>query len=394
MTEHASSVREFENPETDRGEPRSATASATGLRTMVIVNRRNVVPDEELRRRVATDAIPDAVSIDDAIGATLIDDRYFASMPGMRGRLLRRMPPMIAQLTEILLRGSHYDAVLTWSDLPAIAVAGIMRTWRRRPAHVAILMWPAKRKKAIPLRIVQRGIDRIIVCAPRQRQFVEEELGVPVGRLVKVRFGADTRFWRPMPGAGDMICSVGQEMRDYGTLLEALRPLDISCHIAAASGMFNTTSDKWWRATVDQQPLPDRVTVGAKTFAELRALYARSRFVVVPLLPSDSDNGITSILEAFAMGKAVICTDTAGQIGVLEHGVNCLRVPPFDVEALRAAIVKLWGDPEMCRRLGAAGRQLVEARHSNEQWIAGVSRGIEEAVAVRAAAGRARGRAA
>ena len=93
------------------------------------------------------------------------------------------------------------------------------------------------------------------------------------------------------------------------------------------------------------------MTVGAKTFAELRALYARSRFVVVPLLPSDSDNGITTILEAFAMGKAVICTETAGQIGVLEHGVNCLRVPAFDVEALRAAIVELWRDPQMCQRL-------------------------------------------
>ena len=299
---------------------------------------------------------------------------------------------MIAQLTEILIRGRHYDAVLTWSDLPAIAVAALMLTWKRRPAHVAILMWPSKRKKAIPLDKIQRGIDRFIVCAPRQRQFVEEELGVPVERFVDVRFGTDTRFWRPMTGAGDRICSVGQEMRDYGTLLEALRPLEISCHIAAASGMFNRTSDKWWRATVDEQPLPVGVTVGAKTFAELRALYARSRFVVVPLLPSDSDNGITTILEAFAMGKAVICTETAGQIGVLEHGVNCLRVPAFDVEALRAAIVELWRDPQMCQRLGAAGRQLIEARHSNEQWIAGVTRGIEEAIAARAAAGRVRER--
>ena len=157
---------------------------------------------------------------------------------------------MIAQLTEILIRGRHYDAVLTWSDLPAIAVAALMLTWKRRPAHVAILMWPSKRKKAIPLDKIQRGIDRFIVCAPRQRQFVEEELGVPVERFVDVRFGTDTRFWRPMTGAGDLICSVGQEMRDYGTLLEALRPLEISCHIAAASGMFNRTSDKWWRATV------------------------------------------------------------------------------------------------------------------------------------------------
>ena len=66
---------------------------------MVIVNRRDVVPDEELRRRVATDAIPDAVSIDDAIGATLIDDRYFARMPGMSRPAPPSLPLMIAQLS-------------------------------------------------------------------------------------------------------------------------------------------------------------------------------------------------------------------------------------------------------------------------------------------------------
>ena len=71
-------MSEIGYPETDRGGGRSPAPSAAGLRTMVIVNRRNVEPDEQLRRRVATDAIPDAVSIDDTIGATLIDDRYFA----------------------------------------------------------------------------------------------------------------------------------------------------------------------------------------------------------------------------------------------------------------------------------------------------------------------------
>ena len=70
-----------------------AAPSATGQSApWSLSTARNVVPDEELRRQVATDAIPDAVSIDDAIGATLIDDRYFAEMPGIRGRLLRRVP--------------------------------------------------------------------------------------------------------------------------------------------------------------------------------------------------------------------------------------------------------------------------------------------------------------
>jgi glycosyltransferase involved in cell wall biosynthesis len=136
-----------------------------------------------------------------------------------------------------------------------------------------------------------------------------------------------------------MICSVGQEMPDYGTLLKALNPLGIRCHIATGTGIFGSTSDKWWRATVGEQALPPGVTVGAKSFVELRELYAQSRFVVVPLLPSDSDNGVTTIIEAFAMGKAVICTETAGRPQILAPGINCLSVPPSDAEALREAIV-------------------------------------------------------
>ena len=360
---------------------------------MVIVNRRRLMPDEDLRRQIAADLVPDAVSVDDAIGATTIDDRYFAAMPGLRGRIMRKLPRSIAQSVEILVRGKHYDAVLTWSDLPAIKAAGMMRLWRDRPAHVAILMWPSKPKKAIPLRLVQRAIDRIIVWPPLQRQFVEVALAVPAERFVDVQCGVDARFWRPMSGAGDMICSVGQEMRDYGTLVDALSGVDIPCHVAAASGIFGVSSEKWWRDTVGERALPPNVTVGKKSFTELRELYARSRFVVVPLLPSDMDNGVTTILEAFAMGKCVICTETAGQVGIVEHGVNCLRVPAFDVEALRTAILELWNDPEKCARLGAAGRQLVDEKHSNDQWIAGIRRGIEEAVAIRAGAGRVRRRA-
>ncbi len=121
------------------------------------------------------------------------------------------------------------------------------------------------------------------------------------------------------------------------------------------------------------------MTLGRKSHPELRDLYARARFVVVSLLPSDMDNGITVITEAFAMGRAVICTDSPGQTGLLEPGVNCLRVPPFDPQAFRAAIVELWEDPERCRRLGAAGRAAVVERHGLEQWRATLLRAVEEA---------------
>ena len=105
------------------------------------------------------------------------------------------------------------------------------------------------------------------------------------------------------------------------------------------------------------------ITVGRKSPVELRDLYAGARVVVVPLYPSKSHNGISTCLEAMAMGKAVICTLTEGQVGALGDEINSIRVPPRDEVELRRAIERLWGDPELCARLGAAGRRLVEQRY-------------------------------
>ena len=364
--------------------------AALTVRTLVLADR-GKPPDPELRRLIATDVIPDVVSAEDAIGATCVDDRWFAAMPGLRGWVFRCLPLLLAQALELWLRGAQYDAVLTWSDWPSIVTAGVMFFWRGRPAHVAILMWPSKPKKAIPLRLVQRSIDRVVVGAPLQRRFLQEKLGMSAERFVSVRPRVDTNFWRPMQCCErDLICSVGQEMRDYGTLLDALEPLGIPCHIAVGTGMSGSRSERLWRKSLRGRTLPPGVTVGAKSYVELRALYARSRFVVVPLVPSDNDSGINTIREALAMGKAVICTDIPGQTGILEPGRNCLLVPPFDPAALREAILELWNDQDKCDRLGAAGRELMVERYGLEHWTATLVTAVDEAVGLRTAAGRTR----
>lgn len=360
------------------------------LRTLVNARPRKVGVDE-LRRQIASDLEPDVVGSDDAIGATHIDEAFLAALPGLGGAVCRRLPLSMAQPLAVLLRGRYYDAVVTWSDQPVIVMATLMLLWKRRPAHVAILMWPSKRRKAIPLRVVRRRVDRFITTSPLQQRFVRERLGIEPERLVEVRGQRiDTKFWRPLPGAGDLICSVGQEMRDYATLLAALEPLDIPCHIAPGAGLVGASAAKWWQTSLEGRLLPDTVTVAAHTYAELRDLYARSRFAVVPLLPSDHDNGVTTILEAFAMGRTVICTDSPGQVGLVEDGVNGLRVPPGDAVALRSAIVELWRDPDRCARMGAAGRALVLERHGLDRWTTTLVEAVNGAVEIRARAGRSR----
>ena len=368
-----------------------APEEALASRTLVIARPRRT-SNPELRRAIAGGDIPDVVRSDDAIGATHLDDRYFAALPGIRGQLLRSLPLSVAQPLEVLARGRFYDAVLTWSDRPAVILGTLMLAWKRRPAHVAILMWPSKPKKAIPLLLARRGIDRFVACAPLQRRFLLERLRIAPERVVEVKGRrVDVDFWRPRPQVEiDTISSVGQEMRDYSTLVAAIDSLEVPCHIAPGAGIVGASAAKWWRRSLEGRELPANVTVAACTYAELRDLYARSRFVVIPLIPSDNDNGVTTILEAFAMGKAVICTDSPGRAGVIEDGVTGLCVAPGDPIALRKAILELWNDPERCERMGAAAREYVVANHGIDRWTDSLVEAIDGAVAMRAHAGRAR----
>jgi len=135
-----------------------------------------------------------------------------------------------------------------------------------------------------------------------------------------------------------MICAVGAEMRDYTTFLEAIRGTHLRCHIATdhvrIPGRLRILNDRRVPIGDIRARADTYITAGRVSLTELRKLYARSRFVVVPLLPSDTDNGVTCILQAMAMGKPVICSRTRGQVDVIEEGVTGLYVPVGDAAAL------------------------------------------------------------
>ena len=68
------------------------------------------------------------------------------------------------------------------------------------------------------------------------------------------------------------------------------------------------------------------------------------------------------VVEAMALGKAVIATDHGGPREILAHGESGLLVPPGDPTALAGALDGLLRDPARRERLGAAARHRVEER--------------------------------
>ncbi len=87
-------------------------------------------------------------------------------------------------------------------------------------------------------------------------------------------------------------------------------------------------------------------------------------------MPSYREGLPRGLIEAAAVGRAIVTTDVPGCRDVVRHEVNGLLVPARDGEATAAAIARLLEDAELRRRLAAAGRAIAEAEFSVEAFIA------------------------
>src|SRR5439155_6486410 len=90
---------------------------------------------------------------------------------------------------------------------------------------------------------------------------------------------------------------------------------------------------------------------------DVSGLLARSQMMV---LPSRSEGISLTVLEAMACGLPVVATRVGGTPEVVVEGETGLLVPSCDPAALAKAILRLRRDPEVCSRMGEAGRRRVE----------------------------------
>jgi glycosyltransferase involved in cell wall biosynthesis len=256
-------------------------------------------------------------------------------------------------------RRRRYDVIMTDGEQVGLPLAVLIRwlgSGGTRHAMIVHVVSVPKKERLVRWTRISGAIDRWIVYSSAQAEFIRRRFGVPEHRVVLTSFMVDTLFFTsgPPPDQGrPMICSAGLERRDYPTLVEAVRGLDIDVVIAAAS--------PWSRQTDSSKgvELPSNVTIERLSLHQLRDLYARSQFVVLPLLEVDFQAGITTILEAMSMCRAVVCSRTAGQTDTIVDGLTGLYVPPRDADALRRVIQHLTTSRAECRSLGAAGRKWV-----------------------------------
>jgi glycosyltransferase involved in cell wall biosynthesis len=160
------------------------------------------------------------------------------------------------------------------------------------------------------------------------------------------------------------VCSVGLEWRDYPTLIEAANGLNCDVKIAAGSLWSKGKNE------AEGRQVPTNVDVRKYKYPELRKLYAESKIVVIPLYQTDFQAGITSILEAMAMGKPVIVTKTAGQTDTIIDGETGLYVSPGDPNDLRKKIHYLLENETERRRIADNGLRAFQNSFTLDHLVA------------------------
>jgi len=183
-----------------------------------------------------------------------------------------------------------------------------------------------------------------------------------------IRHGADSQFWTPLPegeeierGEHPRIVSIGRIAfnKGYDVLLKALamvkeRGQMFECRIAGHGPYVEQI-----QAIIKELGLENEVTMlGGLTEEECR--HEARRADMFALASYKEPLGVV-YQEAMSVGLPTIGTSAGGVGDVIKDGENGLLVPPYEVEPLADAIMRLIEDPGLRKRLGEAGRKTVVA---------------------------------
>jgi len=259
--------------------------------------------------------------------------------------------------------------------LKPVLYGSIAARWAGRPAIVNALAgmgwlcssWGATHRvrsvvRSILTRLLKRGLT--IVQNPEDARMLVEA-GVPASLIKRI------------PGAGVDPRLYGKEAPDSGPPLVVLvaRMLwdkGVGDFVEAATRIRHAG----FKARFALVGIPDPENPTSVPDTQLRAWHERGHIewwgyradipavlakASIACLPTFYGEGVPkALIEAMASRRPIVTTDIPGCRELVDGGRNGILVAPRDVNALTAALEALIRDPERCRRMGEAGRLMVE----------------------------------
>lgn len=252
--------------------------------------------------------------------------------------------------------------------------------------HQAVVRNGNKLKNLIS-RFFYKGIDQMFFFS---RALIDDSLRsgkVTAGQLHLIHWGADLDFYDylkqhlPADNEGEekTFISTGKENRDFATLLQAFAetglPVDIFTTPTAGDKNYERLLKQYAPCTNIRVHFTDGI-IPHKLAVEV----CRSKVVVTCCLDYPYTVGLTTLVEAFALGLPVICSrNPKFGMDVEKEGAG-IYVDYNDTEGWKQAIRYLYTHPQEARQMGANGRRLAEREFNLEHYSAELSEILTETV--------------
>lgn len=277
---------------------------------------------------------------------------------GLRG--LRKHLCHAMDALKLLIRARNYDALAVFTvGIEAFLVGKFHRLVCPQTRIVcADFLIPRPDVRLGPLRDGLRGIDAFVCIRQGDIVTLRQRFGVPPARCIFSPFPVNPDILEIPTSEAGYIYSAGWAHRDWPTLVRALANLPYRA-ILSAGGPVDVPETARERIQVLPQQSP----------GEGRRLMANAALVVLPLAETELPSGPLVLLDAMAMGKAVVVTNVNGSRDYGIDGRTLFFVPPGDSDALSAAVETLMSDDALRRRIGQAGREDVSRRFTTDQFF-------------------------
>lgn len=275
---------------------------------------------------------------------------------------------------RILLRYSQYDLVYSGCQFNTLFLSLLRSLGIFRKPIIAIVHHPMIKGRESNVFI--KGHWKLLCISKRIMSQLEKEFNVDEGKACLLDWGIDLPFYEKQSSGGSVdnetgfFVSAGKSSRDHDTLVKAFlginSPLKIYCSAQSAP----TISD-----------LPSNIIVqfnhstnNAISYKDLLAEYKKAYAIAIPLIDTDSLAGLTSLLDAMAMGKPMIMTkNNQVDIDIEKEGIG-IWVNPGDVNGWQEAISYLLANPQKAREMGNRGYDLCRNKYNLEVFSANLAR--------------------
>lgn len=214
-------------------------------------------------------------------------------------------------------------------------------------------------------RLFYRGMDHMIFFSEKLMQDSLLSKKADPRRMSMVHWGADLEYYSPLlapPSGGLPFISTGKELRDYETLLKAFQEtgLPLTLYVEKKRQAYFEGLNLLG-PNVDihygDRPIPH----------EIALMVAKSRCVCICCQKSNYTVGLTTVVEALALGLPILCTRNPQMPMDIEAEGCGFWLEPQDVEGWKEKLHYIADHPEEAKAMGQRGRVLAEQYYNVRQ---------------------------